>query len=53
LALVGNAIIFLSILIGSLVFDDVKIGFLILSILQFFYYLYVYLWIRKIAQKAH
>lgn len=53
LALVGNAIIFLSILMGSLVFDDVKIGFLILSILQFFYYLYVYLWIRKIAQKAH
>lgn len=53
LALVGNAIIFLSILIGSLIFNDVKMGFLILSALQIFYYLYVYLWIRKIAQNAH
>lgn len=53
LALVGNAIIFLSILIGSLIFNDVKMGFLILSVLQIFYYLYVYLWIRKIAQNAH
>lgn len=53
LALVGNAIIFFSILIGSFVFNDIKTGFLILSILQIFYYLYVYLWIRRIAQKAH
>jgi len=50
LSIVGNLLIFGSILIGGY-FEDIKIGFTILSILQVFYYLYIYLWIKSIAKK--
>jgi len=50
LSLIGNFIIFGSILIGGY-FGNIKMGFLILSILQVFYYLYVYLWIQSIAKE--
>lgn len=48
-SLIGNAIIFGSIFIGGYVFKDIFIGFVILSSLQVFYYLWIYLWIKKQA----
>jgi len=51
LSIIGNLIIFGSILVGGVIFKDIKIGFLILSIFQVFYYLYIYLWIKSIAKK--
>jgi O-antigen/teichoic acid export membrane protein len=50
-SLLGNAIIFGSIFIGGYVFDNVFVGFIILSSLQVFYYLWVYLWIKSEAKK--
>jgi len=52
LSIVGNLIIFGSIFIGGYLFKDIKMGFLILSILQVFYYLYIYLWVSRIAKDA-
>lgn len=50
-SLLGNAIIFGSIFIGGFVFNDVFKGFMLLSALQVFYYLWIYLWIKKQAAK--
>lgn len=50
-SLLGNAIIFGSIFIGGFVFKDVFKGFMLLSALQIFYYLWIYLWIKKQATK--
>ncbi|MEN8929325.1 MAG: lipopolysaccharide biosynthesis protein [Flavobacteriales bacterium] len=49
-ALVGNLIIFISIFIGGYFFNDIIKGFILLSILQLFYYFFVYKWVLKISQ---
>ena len=51
LSIVGNLIIVGSILLGGFYFKDVKNGFLLLSGLQVFYYLYIYLWIKSIVKE--
>tara|TARA_B110000967_G_scaffold81442_1_gene84161 strand:- start:3238 stop:4599 length:1362 start_codon:yes stop_codon:yes gene_type:complete len=52
LSLVGNSIVFGSILIGGYFFKDIKISFLILSTLNVGYYIYSYNYILKISKKA-
>jgi O-antigen/teichoic acid export membrane protein len=50
-SLLGNTIILGSILLGGFVFKNILHGFLLLSILQIGYYIWVYLWIINIAKK--
>ena len=50
-SLLGNAIIFGSIFIGGYIFKDIFKGFILLSTLQVFYYLWIYLWIKSEAKK--
>jgi O-antigen/teichoic acid export membrane protein len=51
-SLVGNALIFGSIFLGGVYFNDITKGFVLLSVLQVFYYLYLYLWLNSIAKAA-
>ncbi|MEX1000585.1 MAG: oligosaccharide flippase family protein [Crocinitomicaceae bacterium] len=51
-SILGNVIIFGSILIGAYWFEDILQGFLLLSVLQSIYLCWVYIWILRIAQKA-
>lgn len=50
-SLLGNFLIFGSILIGAFLLEDILKGFLMLSILQIGYYIWVFLWIRSISKK--
>ena len=50
LSIIGNVLIVGSILMGGFIFDDIKTGLLMLSLLQVFYYLYIYLWIKSLAK---
>ena len=52
LALLGNAIVFGSILIGGLVFKEIKISFIFMSLLNIFYYVYCYWYILKVSKIA-
>lgn len=52
LSLVGNTIVFGSILIGGYFFKEIKISFLILSILNVGYYIFSYKYILNISKKA-
>lgn len=52
LSLVGNAIVFGSILIGGYFLEDIKYSFLILSFLNILYYLYCYRYILKLSKLA-
>ena len=52
LALLGNAIVFGSILIGGLVFKEIKISFIFMSVLNIFYYVYCYWYILKVSKIA-
>lgn len=48
IAIVGNLMIFGSIFIGGYFFEDLKIGFIILSILKIGYYTWLYFWTFRI-----
>lgn len=50
-SLLGNLIIFGSIILGGLVFNNILTGFVILSVLQMVYFLWIYLWIKRIAKQ--
>lgn len=49
-SIVGNLIIFGSIILGGL-WGDIKLGFILLSVLQTVYFLSIYLWVLKIAKE--
>lgn len=49
-SLLGNVLIFGSILIGAYVLHDILMGFLLLSILLSAYFIWLFLWIRAIAK---
>ncbi|MBN4071172.1 oligosaccharide flippase family protein [Crocinitomix catalasitica] len=50
-SLLGNCIIFGSILLGGLI-DNLLAGFILLSVLQTIYFLSIYLWIQRIARES-
>jgi O-antigen/teichoic acid export membrane protein len=52
LALVGNSMVFGSILFGGYFFEEIKISFTILSVLSVFYYAYCYWFILKASKIA-
>jgi O-antigen/teichoic acid export membrane protein len=52
IALVGNAIIFGSIFTGGYFFKDLKIGFIVLTILEIIYYIWIYRWVFNVAKNA-
>ena len=52
-SLLGNAIIVGSIFIGGYLFDDLILGFIMLSSLQIGYCIWIYLWIKKIAKENY
>jgi O-antigen/teichoic acid export membrane protein len=51
-SLVHNVIVLGSILIGGFVFNEIKLGFLILSILQIGFYFFAYRWVLKISHNS-
>ncbi|MCG8578248.1 MAG: oligosaccharide flippase family protein [Flavobacteriales bacterium] len=51
-SILGNVIIFGSILIGGFVFNNILGGFILLSALQTVYFLWIYLWIKRIAKES-
>jgi hypothetical protein len=51
-SILGNVIIFGSILIGGFVFNNILGGFILLSALQTVYFLWIYLWIKRIAKEG-
>ena len=52
LALIGNLIIIVSILMGGYFFNDITKGFILLSFLQLFYYYFLYKWVLNISQQS-
>jgi len=49
-SLIGNLLIFASILAGAYLFDDILKGFILLSITQLIYFSILFLWVRTIAK---
>lgn len=51
-SLINNAIIIGSLVVGGFVFNNILIGFAVLSILQIIYSIYLYKWILRVSKKA-
>lgn len=49
--LVGSLLVFFSIMISGLFFEDIKTGFIMISISQVIFYFWVYNWTLKISKK--
>lgn len=50
LSLIGNSLLFLSILVAGAFFDSIEVGFILISVTQAFYYGYLLLWFNRITQ---
>ena len=51
-ALVGNSIILGSIFIGGFFFHKLEYGFMLLSILEIIFYIWLYKWVFALAKEA-
>lgn len=50
ISIIGNSLILLSIIIGGLFYNSIEVGFILISITQFFYYSYLIFWFDKITK---
>ena len=49
--LVSSVLVFSSMIVAGLIFKDIKSGLILISITQVFYSIYMFWWLRNIAQK--
>lgn len=52
-SLLGNVVLFTSLLLGILVFDDLKTGFVMVSMTMVIYFIFLFLWIYKLAKNEN
>ena len=52
-SLLGNAVLFTSLLFGIVVCDDLKTGFVMVSMAMTIYFLFLFLWIYKLAKNEN
>lgn len=49
-SLIGNILVFMSIIVAGYFFNNIKVGLLLISVSQVIFYLFVYHWIIKISR---
>lgn len=52
-SLLGNAVLFTSLLFGIMVYDDLKTGFVMVSMAMTIYFLFLFTWIYKLAKNEN
>lgn len=52
-SLLGNAVLFTSLLFGILVYEDLKTGFVMVSMAMTIYFLFLFTWIYKLAKNEN